>query len=64
LQTEPCKRDYILREYPEALLCACISDVRLSYEVATVSRIDKIIGLFCKKSPVKETTFCVHAIKM
>jgi len=26
--------------------------------VALVSRIDKIIGLFCKKSPVKETLFC------
>ena len=38
MQKEPCKRDYIL--------CACNKDVRLSYEVATVSSIDKIIILF------------------
>jgi len=28
------------------------------YGVASVSRIDKIIGLFLQKSPIKESTFC------
>ena len=29
-----------------------------TYRVASVRRIDKITGLFCKKSPIKETPFC------
>jgi len=31
---------------------------RAQYGVATISRLLKIIGLFCKKSPVKQTIFC------
>ena len=30
----------------------------IAYGVATISRLLKIIGLFCKKSPTKETIFC------
>jgi len=36
-------------------LCVCFC-VRQS--MASISRLLKIIGLFCKKSPIKETVFC------
>ena len=29
-----------------------------AYGVATISRLLKIIGLFCKREPIKETIFC------
>ena len=35
-----------------------ISLSKLCYGVALVSRIDTIIGLFCKRIPIKETIFC------
>jgi len=35
-----------------------VFEYSIEYEVALVSRIDKIIGLFCKKRLIKETIFC------
>ena len=29
-----------------------------NYGVATISRLLKMTGLFCKKNPIKETIFC------
>ena len=43
---EPCKRDYILPKRPVTLRSLLI--VATPYVVTTVSRIDKIIGLFCR----------------
>ena len=36
----------------------CLVKDPICYEVATISRLPKNIGLFLQKSPIKETTFC------
>jgi len=51
-ETILCKRDIYLKE------STCLTSMRYALGVATISRLLKCIGPFCKKSPIKETIFC------
>ena len=41
-----------LQQLQDKVACNC------HYGVATISRLLKVTGLFCKKIPMKETIFC------